>query len=88
MSVEIVPYIPVVIVKVEDTYTQSTVWSPRPYVAQVITNPELRAQGETRDDALKRLKGLLKARFICGSDGFEIVNMDLNEILIEEIMDT
>jgi hypothetical protein len=85
MANEIPPYIPVVVVKVEDTYMQSTVWNPRPYVAQVITNPEIRAQGETRDDALVRLKHLLQSRFIRGNS-VEIVNMDLNEILVEEVM--
>jgi hypothetical protein len=86
---ETLPYIPVVVTKHEEgPDAQPMPWNPRPYMAQVIANPQLRADGETRDDALKRLKGLLRSHFFCGpnSDEFEVVNMDLNEILVEEVM--
>jgi predicted RNase H-like HicB family nuclease len=77
-------YVPVVITKHDVTYYESTPYMPRPYVAQLVTNPEIRAQGETRDDALERLKYLIKSKIL--DEEFEIVNMDLNEILVEEVM--
>lgn len=85
-----IPYIPVVITKYEEDHGIGI--SPmvfRPYMAQVISNPKLRADGETREEALERLKFVLKSNFGGHNpSGFEIVNMDLNEILVEEVMKT
>ena len=59
-------------------------------LAQVISNPQLRVFGESREDVLKRLKCILRSHFHAkmGSGDFEVVNVDLDEILIEEVMET
>lgn len=91
MSDEFLPYIPVVVTKIKRSYDIGPIaFGPRTHLAQVITNPQLRADGNSRDDALKRLKHVLRSHFNAemGSGEFEIVNMDLNEILVEEVMKT
>jgi hypothetical protein len=89
MTDEILPYIPVVVIKNGYDSTSNSIMlgsaGSRPYLAQVITNPKLRADGETRDDALNRLRNVLRSYFLC-TEEFEIVNMDINEILVEEVM--
>lgn len=57
----------------------------RPYMAFVAANPQLRANGQTEEDAIERLRALLMS-YIPKAKARRVVDLRFDELLVEEVM--
>ena len=77
------PSIAVVITKIEEHYFGPATY--RPYVAMVLSNPALKANGETEQEALDRLKAYIISHV--GQKFIRLVDLQFDELIVKEVMD-
>jgi len=89
------PRIPIVIMNASysahdpiDAFAISTaIASGKPFIAVCIANPQLRSAGETEEDAVKRLKELIKSNCgLYGKGSIKYATISFDDELVEEIM--
>jgi len=81
--------ISVVVVKEDESDTPFQVTTAtvtgRPYMAFVAANPQIRADGQTEQDAIDRLRALLMS-YVPRARVRKVVDLRFDELMVEEIM--
>lgn len=78
------PQIPIIVIRDYRTISQYSPAFENPYLAYVITNPDLRASGKTEEDAIKHLKSSIINRFAKGNF-VRMAHITLEELIIESV---
>ena len=81
-----IPQIPIIIIRDDGTMIHSPPSFHKPYLAYVITNPDLRADGRTEEDAICNLKLLLLCQI--PSKFIRMTNIVLDDLVVEEVHDS
>jgi hypothetical protein len=77
-----VPSVPVVIVELEDDPFAAR----RTHLAFVMSNPQLRSDGTSEEDALERLKHYITA-YVGKAKKVKMTNLILDDLIVNEVMD-
>jgi hypothetical protein len=65
----------------------SAIVTGKPFMAVCIANPQLRSAGETEEDAIKKLKELIKSNCGLYGKGFiKYATISFDDELVEEVM--
>jgi hypothetical protein len=62
--------------------------SGKDYMAVVLANPKLRADGCTREEALERLSFIIYSHITSEAGSLEIVNLSFDELIVKEVMNS
>jgi len=85
----VVPSVPVVVIEFNDDPMfgfSSVTASARTHLAFVMSNPQMRADGTSEEDALERLKVYIMSH-IGKAKSVKMTNLILDDLIVGEVMD-
>jgi hypothetical protein len=60
--------------------------SGKPFTATVVANNQMRANGATADEAVSHLKALIRSQMF--GTFVKVVDLDFNDLIVEEVMES
>lgn len=79
-----IPSIPIMVVY----QANDNLFMEGPYLAYIITNPDIRTTGYSEEEAIARLKKLLMNRLPQNKLSVKMMNIVLDELVIKEVHDS